>query len=89
MPWAAVAVVAVYLSRTTTQILAAAIALVLPWFVIDSLHSLVTGRPIGHDVWVGDPLYWLGVGTHLLLAVIAIGFLSLAFRWGAKVGSGA
>jgi len=56
------------------------IAAYLPWVAALSACAAITGRPVGHDVWVSDAVFWIGVAVQFAfwLCVTALG---LGVRW--------
>src|SRR5262245_60428819 len=48
----------------------------IPWQVLWALYAAILDRPIGHDLWVPDPSYWVFVA---LLYGLTIGFCLACF----------
>src|SRR5688572_17083113 len=72
LPLVAAVVSAGVLSRSTREAAINGLLLVVPPVLVVSAYGAVTGRPIGHDMWVHEPLYWL-----VALAQVAIGVASV------------
>lgn len=81
LPVGLVVVWAGYRSRSLSQVAVSAIAIVLPWVLVEAVYDFVTGRPVGHEIWVTDPPYWLAVALQLLVCGVAVGFSAVVFRW--------
>jgi hypothetical protein len=63
--------------RSLMTTLALSLAAFLPWLAARALSSLITGRPVGHDLWVTDPQFWIGAilqfGLWLIVASVGLG----------------
>lgn len=81
LPVGLVIVWAGYQARSLSQVLASAGAIVLPWVGAQAVYGLITGRPVGHDVWVTDLWYWLAVALQVVVCGVAVGLMAVLFRW--------
>jgi hypothetical protein len=41
-----------------------AAAACLPWLMGRAMYGALTARPIGHDLWVGDSVFWIGAAVQ-------------------------
>ena len=81
LPVGLVVVWAGYRSRSLSQVLGSAAAIVLPWVLVEAVYGLVTARPVAHDLWVTVPAYWFLVALKLLLCGVAVGLIAIRSRW--------
>ena len=81
LPVGLVVVWAGHRSRSFSEVLASAPAIVLPWVLVEVVYSLITGRPVAHDVWATDPSYWFGVVLYLVICGVGVGLTAVMFGW--------
>jgi hypothetical protein len=74
LPLVAAVVLTGLMSRTVRDATMNGLSLVVPAVLVVSAYGALTGQPIGHDIWVQDPVYWLiaiaQVGVCLLGVVL-------------------
>ena len=72
LPLAAAVVATGVLSRTLREASINGLSLVVPPILVVAAYGALTGRPVGHDVWVGDPLYLIGVVAQMTVGVLGV-----------------
>ena len=68
------------LSRSFAEVLVHSVALVAPGAAIAFTYGVLTGNPIGHDIWVTDSLYSIVVGLQFAASIGLVGLTAVSVR---------
>jgi hypothetical protein len=72
LPLAVAVVVTGVSSRTLREASINGLFLVIPPILFVAAYGALTGRPVGHDIWVGDPLHLFGVVAQITVGVFGV-----------------
>ncbi|HXC53616.1 MAG TPA: hypothetical protein VN634_22200 [Candidatus Limnocylindrales bacterium] len=72
LPILAAIVAAGIVSRTAREALTNGLWLAVPPIVLVTVYGTFTGLPIGHDMWIDTPDYWLRGIIQVSITVLAV-----------------